>query len=213
MRLPAKRQTRHEIRFLSSEETYRLFKVITCDRSHHATRNKAIFFVAKYCALRASEIGLLQLRDYNIVTHSIYCRRLKGSKSNTIKIVDPVVVELLDAHYHNRLRTEPENPYLFPSQKGSPINRRTLDELIKNYGSMINLDISKRHFHVLKHTRAMELIDYAGVYLRDVQWWLGHKSINNTMIYLEYTSKAQEELFDRIAEVEGARRNYANKKT
>ncbi len=211
MRQSAKRRITQEIKFLTPEETHRLYRVISCDCSNHAIRNRAAFFIAKYCALRASEVGLIRMSDYNIVSHTIYCRRVKGSKSNTIKIVDPEVIDFLDAHYSQRIQIDPQNPYLFPSQKGSPLNRRSLDNLIKGYGAQINLDVTKRHFHVLKHTRAMELINYSGIHLRDVQWWLGHKSINNTMIYLEYTSKAQEELFARIAEVEGMRRIYADK--
>lgn len=208
---PAGRHPITQIKFLSPEETSTLFRVIACDTSAHALRNKAIFSVAKYCALRASEIGMIQMTDYSIVTHCIYCKRLKGSLSNTIKIVDPVVIDYLDAYYHERLKTASHTPFLFLSQKGSPINRRTLDDMIKKYGVIANLDITKRHFHVLKHTRAMELIEYSGVELRDIQWWLGHKSIDNTMIYLAYTSKAQEKLFERIAEIEGKGKTYANK--
>lgn len=200
---PGKRLIDREIKFLTPEERTLLFNIIAQDKSLHAQRNKAIFFVAKYCALRASEIGLIQLHDYNAISHSIYCRRVKGSNSNTIKIVDPIVAGYLDVYYHFRVNMLTDSKYLFLSQKGSPVNRRTLDNLMKFYGEKAGLNISKCHFHVLKHTRAMELINYPRVELRDVQWWLGHKSINNTMLYLKYTSKAQEKLFGYIAEVEG----------
>ena len=199
----------HEIKFLLPDESKKLYQVILQDQRPHATRNKAIFLVAKYCALRASEVGGIRLSDYDIVKHCLYCRRRKGSNSNTIKIVDPDVIEVLDAYYVMRLKADCQSPYLFLSQKGTPIDRRTLDELIKRYGRQAKIDVSKRHFHVLKHTRAMELINYPRVQLRDVQWWLGHKSINNTMIYLKYTSRAQEQLFEEVAKIEG-RGKFAN---
>ena len=44
---------------LSQEETDRLFRAITSER------DRAIFRLAYHAGLRASEVGLLELRDYN----------------------------------------------------------------------------------------------------------------------------------------------------
>ena len=52
-------------KYLTPHETQELFKVIQEDDSRHAVRNRAIFHIGKYCALRASEIGLIHISDYD----------------------------------------------------------------------------------------------------------------------------------------------------
>src|SRR3989441_8686817 len=61
--------------FLSEEEIERLFGVIA------SIRDRAIFRLAYHAGLRASEIGMLQLRDYDPKTAKIFVHRLKGSNS------------------------------------------------------------------------------------------------------------------------------------
>lgn len=195
--------------YLTAEETSRLFNVVLRDTSIHCERNRAIFFIAKYCALRVSEVGHIELGDYNPATRALFCRRLKGSSSNTIRIIDPDVIQYFEDYFFLRRSLLDDTPYLFVSQKGTPINRRTLDQIIKQYGKIANIPIHKRHFHILKHTRAMELMERPGIELFDVQWWLGHQSIDNTMLYLTYSTKAQERLYKTLEYFEGDEQ-YAN---
>src|SRR5712691_9333537 len=56
---PKAKRKRKEIKFLTEDELARLFSVI------HSVRDRAIFQLAYHAGLRASEIGLLQLRDYD----------------------------------------------------------------------------------------------------------------------------------------------------
>ena len=84
-----------------------------------------------------------------------------------------------------------ESPFLFTSNRGDPISRRTLDWLTKTYGAKAELPLRKRHFHVLKHSIATHLLD-AGAELRFVQDWLGHSNIQNTVVYTFLTSRMRE---------------------
>lgn len=192
------------IKFLTPHEKAELFEVLSNDESRYANRNRAIFYLSEYCALRASEIGLLTLSDFDINKKTILCKRLKGSKTNTLKIVNPHVFEALANYYQERiLQNTGGNGHLFPSQLGGPISRKTLDALMKSYCHRTSIPCEKHHFHVLKHTRAMELIEYDDVKLTDVQWYLGHRNIQNTMIYLDYTSTAMNSLFNKLETLEG----------
>lgn len=56
---------------------------------------------------------------------------------------------------------------------------------------------SKWHMHVLKHTRAVNLAE-CGIDVDDIQFWLGHKNVANTFIYLEYTPILRNQLFERL---------------
>lgn len=191
------------LRFLTQKEKTELFNALSKDKGRLANRNRAIFYLTEYCALRASEIGLLTLSDFDMTKRTIFCRRLKGSKNNTLKIVNPRVYDALEYHYLERLQNSSGNNHLFVSQLNKPISRKTLDYLMKYYCSNTEIPYEKHHFHVLKHTRAMELIEYDDVKLTDVQWWLGHRNIQNTMIYLDYTSNAMSSLFNKIEILEG----------
>lgn len=85
------------------------------------------------------------------------------------------------------------NPLLFPDRYGNAISRFALDWLMRrNYGVKADLPTEKRHFHVLKHSIAVHLLD-AGADLRFVQDWLGHADIGNTVIYATLTSKTRDE--------------------
>ncbi|CCY82240.1 putative uncharacterized protein [Clostridium sp. CAG:149] len=173
--------------------------------SKFCLRNLAMFQVAIYCGLRASEVGMIRLSDYDPKDQTIYCRRLKGSVNNQLRIIDPKVSEVLNLYYDSRMEQRKckltyvgKSEYLFISKTGKPVDRRTLDRLMKFYCSFTPIDREKWHFHVLKHTRAMQLIETPGIDIRDVQWWLGHKNIANTMIYLNYSVNAQKQLYDKL---------------
>ena len=64
------------IRFLTLDETARLFRAIGPHR-----RYRALFLVAYRHGLRASEVGLLRVEDIDLKTLRIMVHRLKGSHS------------------------------------------------------------------------------------------------------------------------------------
>ncbi|MEG0962406.1 MAG: tyrosine-type recombinase/integrase [Lachnospiraceae bacterium] len=188
---------KNTIKFLNQEENQDLFEKISCDTTRHACRNKAIFQIAEYCALRASEIGLLRLDNYNANTHSIYCQRLKNGSNNTLLICDANLIVTMDEYIKHRNEMHITSEFLFPSAKGSPISRQRLDELIKEYGTKAGIPPEKQHFHVLRHTRAIELGE-TGFDLKEIQYWLGHKRIENTMIYLQFTTRQHQIMYQKL---------------
>lgn len=186
-----------KIKYFTQQETKRLFESIENLKSIHVVRDLAIFRVAYRCGLRASEIALIQLEDYNKAKGEIYCKRLKGSKNNTIRL-DDKTKEVLDKYIEeNNLIVD--NEPIFKSQKNNPISRQTLDYLIKKYCEIANIaDKGKRHFHTLKHTTAVHLAE-SDMDIKELQWWLGHKSVTNTEIYFQFTTKQQERMYLKLS--------------
>ena len=63
---------------------------------------------------------------------------------------------------------------------------------MKKYGALAGLSTEKRHFHVLKKSIATHVLD-AGADIMFVKDWLGHKSIQNTLVYAHYRNKLRDE--------------------
>jgi site-specific recombinase XerD len=166
-----RRSPTETIRFLTLDETARLFRAIGAHR-----RDRALFLVAYRHGLRASEVGLLRAEDLDLRSLRLMVHRLKGSHSGA----HPLQTDEAKAiRAWLRARPQPPAPVLFPSNRGDPIARRTLDWLMKKYGAMADLPPVKRHFHCLKHSIATHLLE-AGADLRFVQDWLGHSNIPRT---------------------------------
>jgi site-specific recombinase XerD len=170
------------IQFLTQPELRSLFHVIT------RRRDRALFLIAYRHGLRASEVGLLQVEDLNLAQQRITIHRVKRSLPGIYPLrADEVTA--LKAYLRER---KSQSPSLFLSQRGTPISRRQLDTLMKHYGEEAGIPISKRHFHVLKHSIATHLLD-TGADLRFVQDWVGHASFKDTVIYAQLTSRRRDE--------------------
>lgn len=192
-----KRNKYAKIKYLYATEKETLFTVIKNDTSRHALRNYAVFLLAEYAGLRASELGMITESEINIENKEIYFKRLKGSNSNTLRILDPVTFETLIKYIKFKHEKGSHTTYLFTSQKGNPISRKTLNTIMKRYCKEANISDEKAHFHVLKHTRAIELGEM-GLDTKEVQYWLGHKSIKSTEVYLQFTTKQQDILYNKL---------------
>ena len=60
------------------------------------------------------------------------------------------------------------------------------------------LNIKKRiSIHTLRHSYATHLLE-AGVNIRRIQQYLGHSSLNSTMIYLHLTTQGHENAYNII---------------
>ncbi|MDT8716489.1 tyrosine-type recombinase/integrase [Clostridium sp. 19966] len=191
-----KRNVETKIKYLTQKEASSLFDAIKNSNSVHSQRDLAIFRLTYRCGLRASEIALLIREDYNMEKGEIYCKRLKGSKNNTLRL-DRNTKNALDLHIANN-NISSDSSTLFTSQKNNPISRQTLDYLMKKYCSIAGIeDKSKHHFHALKHTTAVHLAE-CDMDIKELQWWLGHKSVSNTEIYFQFTTKQQDRMYKKL---------------
>ena len=180
------------IKFLTVDEWRRLFSAM------ESRRDRALFLIAYRHGLRVSEVGLLHRADFDEKQHRLSVHRLKGSLPGVHKMQADEVKALKEYLRERKRQAEKNgvddtNPLLFPDRYGNAISRFALDWLMRrNYGAKADLPADKRHFHVLKHSIAVHLLD-AGADLRFVQDWLGHADISNTVIYATLTSKTRDE--------------------
>jgi integrase len=169
--------------FLQEDELARLFKAID------NPRDRAIFRLAYHAGLRASEIGLLELRDYRPKTERIAVHRLKRSNSGEHHLCREEA-RALRAWLKER---GPSPGPIFISRKGGAIQRAQLDVLMKQYGEAAGIPKHLRHFHVLKHSCCTHL-RAKGYKVEDIQDWVGHVNIQNTMIYSHITNPGRDDM-------------------
>ncbi len=191
------------LKYFSREEVTRLMQTCEKESGRHARRNEAIIKLALYCGLRVSEVGQIRREDLDADNWRIYCRRLKGSQSNTLRIMDnhifPRTQPALRKHIRILNAEHNDSPYLFSSAKGNPISRQQLDLIMKDYCKKAGIrDTGKWHFHTLKHTCGVILAE-SGLDIKEIQFWLGHKKVDNTLIYFQFTSLQQERMFQKLA--------------
>lgn len=175
--------------YLTQDEIRRLLSVIK-DK-----RDKALFLIAYRHGLRASEVGLLRTYDVDFERMKIFIRRVKGGISGE-QLMKHDEIKALRAY----LRARRDNSdILFISRRGSPIDRRTLDRLMKRYCEMAGIPREKAHFHSLRHSIAVHMLD-AGADVIFVKDLLGHKNIQNTLVYSRLTSKRRDEIHRMLLE-------------
>jgi len=184
------------IKYFTQDELKRLFKTIQNSNDRHALRNLCIFRIAYRCGLRASEVGLLKLENYNKSKGELYCKRLKGSWNNTIAL-DKQTIKILN-QYIKEYGIKEESKMLFESQEQKPISRKMLDYLMKRYCQIVEIkDENKWHFHCLKHSAAVHLAE-SDLDIKEVQFWLGHKSVNSTLCYFQFTTQQQKNMLKKL---------------
>jgi len=166
-----------KIKYFSQDEMKRLMKIIT------SRRDRAIFLIAYRHGLRASEVGMLRVEDVDLKSNRISIKRLKGSLPG-LHVLQPDEVKILKAHLTGAGITA--GP-LFRGYHRQGIGRRAVDLLMKRYCRLAGLPSDKAHFHTLKHSIATHLLE-AQMGIESVRDWLGHKNIENTMIYAKLSN-------------------------
>lgn len=172
------------IHYLTQAELQRLLKAI------ESKRDKAIFYTAYIYGLRASEVGLLHISDVDFDRKRIRITRKKGSVSGEL-MLKPEVAKAIKSYLRTRAD---QDPTLFLSSHGSPISRRTLDYSMKKYGAKAEIPLKKQHFHTLKHSIATHLLEATNNDVMFVQSWLGHKRIQNTLVYAQLLGTTKDEV-------------------
>jgi integrase len=164
------------IKWLTADETRRLFSVIK------GRRDLALFRVAYHHGLRPSEVAKIQVEDVHFEIRKISVHRLKKGLPGTYMMMEPEIKAVRAWIREGKLRTGP----LFPGRSGG-LSRRMLDLLMKRYGDAAGLPEDKRHFHCLRHSIATHMLE-AGEGIEMVKDWLGHRNINNTLVYAQITN-------------------------
>lgn len=187
--------TEDELDLFFHELAYRRRTSTTELAYKNAVRDEALFHVMFYCALRVSEVILLDLDDYNTIKKEIHCKRLKGGINNTLRVIDSNVLQALNRHIREN---KPTSCLFMNIRDNKPLSRKTIDYIVKSICMDAKIqNKTKWHSHTFRHTKAIELAE-SGLDIKEIQYWLGHKCIANTQLYFEFTSTQHAAMYKKL---------------
>jgi integrase/recombinase XerD len=179
---------------LSTDEVRRLIAAV---RTPH---NRAYFWTVYSLGLRLAEGLHLQVGDIDSARMMVHVHRGKGAKDRFVPLPSSTLKALRDYWATHRHPT-----WLFPAtgrdhrraaSADGPMERSSvqgaLRRVVRDLGFRKAISI-----HTLRHSYATHLLE-AGVNLRLIQQYLGHSSLQTTMVYLHLTTVSQEQARERI---------------
>jgi len=155
------------------------------------------------CGLRLREGVTLKTENIDGERKQLHIKNAKGRKDRRVPLPERTLEMLRDfwsTHRHPLYVFPAKTPQgISPSISKKPMNassvRRALLAALEESGV-------KKHatVHTLRHSYATHLLE-AGVNLRVIQAYLGHSSIQSTLVYTHLTEKAQMPAVDAINEL------------
>jgi type 1 fimbriae regulatory protein FimB/type 1 fimbriae regulatory protein FimE len=172
-RIPnAERRSRE---YLTEPEIERLMKAAE-KVGRHGHRDATLILVAYRHALRVSELIALRWDAIDFDQATIHVSRRKNGRDGTHPLSGREVRAL------RRLRRDhPDTAYVFVSERGGPMTDANVRKLLARAGACLGLPV---HPHMLRHGCGYRLANL-GVDTRTIQQYMGHSSINSTVIYTE----------------------------
>jgi site-specific recombinase XerD len=184
---------------LSVDEVRRLIAAV---RTRH---NRAYFWTVYSLGLRLEEGLHLQVGDIDSERMLVHVRRGKGAKDRFVPLPSHTLTILRQYWATHR---HPE--WLFPAKgrdghqaatADQPMTRSSVQKAMRRV--VDELKFTKAiSIHSLRHSYATHLLE-AGVNLRLIQQYLGHSSLQTTMVYLHLTTASQEQAIARIETLMG----------
>jgi type 1 fimbriae regulatory protein FimB/type 1 fimbriae regulatory protein FimE len=125
---------------------------------------------------RASELVALKWDQVNLREGFLDVRRVKNGVPATHPLWGPEMRALRKLQ-----RDYPETPYVFVTERNTPITTRTYQQIVARVGELaeIGFPISS---HCLRHSTGFKLAN-DGQDIRAIGAFLGHRSLNSTVRY------------------------------
>jgi integrase len=201
--LPPK-QDSEDIRFLDPDEVTRLAQAAI--PGPYQQIDRALYLTAAMTGLRQGELIALRWRDVDWPAARIRVRQnyvlgqfgTPKSKRSTrsVPMADQVAAELDRLHQAAGQPDDDQLVFADPHTNG-PLSKPAILRRYRKAVVAAGLDRSHR-FHDLRHTFATAMAA-AGVPMRTLQQWMGHRDIATTQIYADYSPSPQEAAYIQTA--------------
>jgi type 1 fimbriae regulatory protein FimB/type 1 fimbriae regulatory protein FimE len=163
--------------YLTEREVEQLIEA--CKNNRWAHRDQTMILLAFRHGLRASEVCDLQWSQVDLDHANLAVTRVKNGTASTHPLTGRELRALRRLHREG----EGRSPFLFVSERGSPMTMSNFQKLIDRACETAGLKI-RAHPHMLRHACGFAQAN-AGRDTRSLQAYLGHKNIQHTVRYTE----------------------------
>jgi integrase len=198
-----------EIRFLTLEEVDAA--IANAPQGIYQALDRALFLTAAMTGLRKGELVALRWRDVDWAAARIRVRQnyVRGEfgtpksrrSTRSVPMADEVGGELERLFKRSRFQSDGDLVFAQPTS-GEPLPKANVTRRFRKALEAAGLDESHR-FHDLRHTFGTRMAA-AGVPMRTLQEWLGHRDLATTQIYADYAPSAHEAAMIAAAFVRGS---------
>jgi len=167
-----------ERKYLVAIEVDRL--ITAAKGSRNEARDRCLMLLMFRHGLRVSEACGLKLSQVDIESRVLHVARLKKGLSTSHPLRTDEL-KVIRAWLSVRAKMQTETDAFFVSERRTMLSRKTTWRAIRAYGEQAGLSVSS-HPHMLRHACGYALADQ-GADTRLIQDYLGHRNIQNTVIY------------------------------
>ena len=164
--------------YLTESEVDQLIAVLR-KKSRNPNRDALIVMMMFRHGLRVGEAVSLKWDQVDFKASTLHVNRLKGSKGSVHPIPGPELRLL------RKLEREKNSRYIFLSERKSPLTTQAVYRMLRNVEQGLGWDFPI-HPHMLRHSCGYYLANQ-GHDTRAIQMYMGHTSINNTVLYTQLT--------------------------
>lgn len=191
------RQHMSEIKYMTRGEQGKLLKAIDKSAQSMKVRDRVYFTLALRYGLRASEGRFLKLSHLKLDQNSVYIPRLKGSVSQfyPLRSDDKKLIEKW-LKLRSKMKHS-DSDFLFITDRTPCWSRMLPVKLFEKYSKLAQIE--GHTCHSCRHSTAVNLLDQS-VDLFDIKSWLGHKSIQSTLVYLQLGTVKTRQRMSHIVE-------------
>ncbi len=175
--------------YLLPEEVEAMLSVTKKSKSRHGHRNYTLILLIYRHGLRLSEAAALRWEQIDFKGGTIYVKRVKHGTPS----IQPLYGDEIRA-LRKLQRDYPSSPYVFQSNRRSPLAKDTIGGIIEQAGRLAGLPFPV-HTHMLRHSTGYYLAN-RGIDTRIIQSYLGHRNIQHTVRYTDLASARFQGLWD-----------------
>lgn len=174
--------------YLTPTEVERLIKAAR-RVGRHGQRDATLVLMMYRHALRVSEASGLRWEQIDLALGLLHVQRAKNGVPSAHPLRGPELRALRKLQ-----QAYPRTPYVFLSERGSPLTERAIRHIILRAGEQVPLPFPI-HPHMLRHACGFYLAN-KGVDTRAIQHYLGHRNIQHTVRYTELAPQRFNEFWD-----------------
>ena len=174
------KEKEEKVKYLSESETKRVIENARfCYKVVFSLLYELGARINEVLNLKYSDIKKINYKGKNLIVMRVNNSKQKIKDYKEIVISPEVYALLLEQQLKLGLKV---NDYIARNARNGRADEKHTNRYMKRLFELLGIDKKFAHTHVFRHSRAVHLLN-AGLSLAELKKVLGHKNINNTLVY------------------------------